>query len=141
NLLITCFLVFIFSCVQNSGEAPTTSSSGTTTSAGHKAMLSSWAISNSSFFVRLDLNSANLNGSTFVLIIKYSDTSEVWCSGAYLSGDEDAGTYNTTACVSHNGGMSSSNPTTFQTGGVGSYTNDGTTLKLCPNSGSCLSFH
>lgn len=105
-----------------------------------KTMLSSWAVSNAAWATRLDLN-ANLTGATFRLIIKMSDNTEVWCDNTYFTGSNDLGTYSVpNGCVSH-GGMSAAITTAYESGGVGSYTNTGSSMTLCKFNGSCSTYY
>jgi hypothetical protein len=133
TLIVLALLTLSFGCKKQAAVATTTTAS--------KATLSSWAISNSSFSVRLDLNGANLNGTSFTLIYKCSDNTEVWCPSTSLTGPSDHGSYNIAGTCIDNGGMSTSYLGVFETGGVGTYTNSGTGLSLCKFNGSCLSYH
>jgi hypothetical protein len=107
-----------------------------------KLMLSSWAIGNSAWNYRLDINGANLNGVPFTLVIKYADNTELWCPDAVFTGVEALGTYELpTACVAH-GGMSTGAENIFTFATMGSYTNTGTNLILCKNgTNNCLTYH
>jgi hypothetical protein len=107
-----------------------------------KETLSSWNIGNGSFYARLDLNGANLSGTPFTMVFKYADNSEVQCTNTIMAGSEANGSYQNSGCSS-TGGMATSaggavnGSGWFPTGGVGTYENNGTTLKLCRNSGGC----
>ncbi len=141
NLILSSLLAI--SCVQSDGEAPTTSATGTTaTTTTTKAMLSSWSVSNRAWAVRLDLNSANLDGTSFTLVYKFSDASETWCTAA-LNGNELTGTYTTSSCTAKgsNTSMSNSVNSVLNTIGTGSYSNTGSVLSLCLHSGSCISYY
>lgn len=143
NILITCSLLFLVSCVQNDGLAPSTSGSGGTTAAA-KATLSSWDTGNGAWQIRLDLNGANKDGTPFTLIVKFSDTSETSCANSSLSGTEDFGTYTTGACTVNPAPASMSNivgAAPFQTGGAGTYTNNGGSITLCKANTACSTYY
>ncbi len=138
-VVLSLILTLNFACKKKDAAAAVSSGSDTTS----KATLSSWHVANSAWSVRLDLNSANLNGTNFTLVYKYSDNSEVHCSNTQMTGQSDTGTFNITgSCTGPGtGSMADSGPTNFETVGVGSYSNDGTVLKLCLHSGSCISYY
>lgn len=143
NIFIVSLLLVFVSCVQDDGLAPNTSASGGTT-ASSKATLSSWATSNAAWAIRLDLNGANIGGTDFTLVVKFSDTSETTCANSSLSGSEDFGTYITGSCTVNPSGSSMSNVigvAPFQTVGSGTYTNNGSSIVLCKANNSCSTYY
>jgi hypothetical protein len=101
--------------------------------------LSSWSIKPyGAWSARLDVN-ANLSGTPFTLLYKFADTSEITCT-ATMTGSEASGTLSTSACAVGGavGSMADQTGTSFaETGGTGSYSNDGSTLLLCRASTTC----
>jgi hypothetical protein len=137
--LITILTVFLLTGCKAASKAAS-SSGGSSGGGSSKAVLSSWATSNAAWAIRLDLNGANLDGTSFTLVVKFSDNSETWCTNSYLAGDQSTGTYNTGTCTGH-GGMSNSSPSSFETGGVGSYTKSGSTFQFCKHDTSCYTYY
>jgi hypothetical protein len=145
KIIFACLLVVSFinsGCKKSTGAAAsTTSSSGGGSS---KVMLSAWAVANSSFSYRLDTASssgANLSGTPFTVVVKYSDNSEVHCASSSFSGTETSGSYDIANCTAIGSGMCTSSPTSFESGGAGTYSNNGTTLTLCKADTTCYTYH
>lgn len=109
-----------------------------------KTTLSAWNIGNGAWFARLDLNGANLSGTPFTLVFKFSDNSEAHCSGTELTGTQSSGTFEVTGSCTGPGTSSmadSFGPTDFETTGIGSYSNNGSILKLCATgTTNCMSY-
>lgn len=140
-VLLLLLTIVSIGCKKEDKAAATTTGGGGGGGTTSKSTLSAWAISNSSFSVRLDVNGANLSGNSFTLVYKCSDNTEVWCPSTTMTGPSDHGSYNIAGtCVAH-GGMSNSYLGVFETNGVGTYTNDGTNLTLCKFNNSCLVYH
>jgi hypothetical protein len=142
SLLIT--LTAATGCIKKEeAVAAATEAGGTTTTP--KATLTSWNIGNSAWFARLDLNGANLSGTPFTLVFKYADNSETHCSGTELTGTESSGTFEVTgSCTGPGTGTMSDlgDPNIFETTGVGSYSNNGSVLKLCATaSTNCINYN
>lgn len=117
-------------------------SDGASAATSHsKSLLTAWYVANQAWGVRLDVGGANRSGTPFTLVFKFSDTTETQCTGT-MTGSEASGTYDAASCVDAGTGMSDSvGGAVFETGGVGSYTNDGSTLSLCKANTSCLEYY
>lgn len=108
-----------------------------------KDTLSSWAVSNGAWAVRLDLNGANLLGNQFTMVVKCSDNSEIHCTQTELIGSEGSGSWETkgtctTPNVTPDSMAESVNGTgIFASAAGGSYTNDGQELELCRGGAGC----
>ena len=140
SLLIT--LTTAIGCKKDevADAAAATGGGGTVTS---KATLSKWKIINSAWFVRLDV-AGNLNGTPFTMVYKYSDNSEVHCTNTEMTGTESSGTLDVNgSCTGPGtGSMADSGPTDFETTGGGSYSNNGSLLRLCATgSTNCISYY
>jgi uncharacterized protein YceK len=109
-----------------------------------KATLSSWATANAAWAIRLDLTGANITGTAFTLVVKFSDSSETHCS-ATISGTEASGSYYVSGCASTTPGSGSMSDTVggsaFQTGGAGTYVNNGTTFYWCRANAACFTYY
>jgi hypothetical protein len=143
SLLIT--LTTVAGCKLKKEDAAAAVETGTTTTTSPKATLTSWNIGNGAWYARLDLNGANLSGTPFTLVFKYADNSETHCSGTELTGTESSGTFEVTGSCTGPGTGSMSDlgdPNIFETTGVGSYSNDGSELKLCATASSnCIDYN
>ena len=130
-------LAFNFGCKETTEEVTAPSESG-------KVLLSSWAVSNQAWAIRLDLSGANSTGSSFSMTIKFSDTSETHCT-AVITGDDVSGVYNISACASTTPGSGSMSDVVggpaFETGGNGTYSNDGTDFTWCRANTACFTYH
>lgn len=143
TLALTLALLALISC--NKKDDDDDDGGGTITTPDYKATLSSWNIGNSSFFARLDLPGANLNGNPFTMVFKYADNTEVQCN-AVMAGSEANGSFTSSSCVAtgtpgssmaYDAGGADATTGWFPTRGAGTYENNGTVLKLCRNSGGC----
>jgi hypothetical protein len=144
NIIIACSLFFLVSCVQNDGVAPSTSATGGTTASTPKATLSSWAVANSAWAMRLDINGANIDGTPFTLIVKFADNSETQCTNTVLNGNEYSGSYYTGTCTVNPVNTTMSYGTTaaaFKTTSTGTYTNNGGSITLCGGGIGCSTYY
>lgn len=134
-------IVLATGCLEKEEEQPSTGGGTTTT---NKATLSSWATSNAAWAFRLDLSGANIAGTPFTMVIKYSDSSETHCS-ATLSGTEASGSYTVSSCATTmpgSGNMSdSTTASSFHTGGAGTYVNNGSSFYWCRANSSCFTYY
>lgn len=111
-----------------------------------KATLSTWSVSNGAWSFLLADGGSNLQGTNFSMTIRFSDTSEVRCPNAVLAGSEANGTYDSGTCSLFPGPTTPDNmaevvgTAVFQTGGVGTYENNGSSLELCKFNGSCSTY-
>lgn len=111
-----------------------------------KATLSTWSVSNGAWSFRLADGGSNLQGTNFSMTIRFSDNSEVRCPNANLAGSEANGTYDSGTCSLFPGPTDPDNmaevvgTAVFQTGGIGTYENNGSTLELCKFNGSCSTY-
>lgn len=147
TLLTLSLLITLTTAIGCKKQDEVAAASATATGGGgatSKITLSSWNIGNSAWFARLDLNGANLSGTPFTLVFKYSDNSEVHCTNTELTGTESSGTFDIAGSCTGPGtaSMADSSPTIFETTGIGSYSNNGAVLKLCrTGAASCNSYY
>ncbi len=137
-LLVAGLVTSTLTACEETAETPSTGGGGST----NKAVLSSWATSNAAWAIRLDLSGANITGTPFTLTIKFSDTSEIHCT-ATLNGDESTGTYTVASCTAPGtSSMADSvGGSTFQTGGTGSYVNNGSSFYWCRANNACFTYY
>jgi hypothetical protein len=142
-LAITLALLALISCNKKDDDDDDDDNGGVTLP-DYKATLSSWKVEGGGAWnVRLDIN-ANLSGTPFMMVVKFSDSSEVHCTTATLAGSEANGSWTASGCASTGGTMADSVggvPFTT-TGGGGTYENLGNVLKLCRNgTNGCLNYY
>lgn len=119
---------------------------GATPAPTTKATLSTWSVSNGAWSFLLADGGSNLQGTNFSMTIRFSDNSEVRCPSAVLAGSEANGTYDSGTCTIFPGDTTPDNmaevvtAAVFQTGGVGTYENNGSRLELCKFNGSCSTY-
>lgn len=136
-LLLTLASLLVISCQKKEADDSPVGNGHTTV----KDTLSHWKIGNEAWGYKLDVN-ANLDGTTFTLIIKYADNSELQCANSKMFGGQSSGTYELPGPCVATGGMAVGQETVFTFVGVGSYANSGSALEICrPGGGSCLDYH
>jgi hypothetical protein len=139
-LLMSVLTLGLATGCEETAETPSTDGGGGGST--NKAVLSSWATSNAAWAIRLDLSGSNITGTPFSLTIKFSDTSEIHCT-ATLNGTESTGSYTVASCTAPGtSSMADSvGGSTFQTGGAGTYVNNGSSFYWCRANNACFTYY